>query len=59
MKNNILEVKHLFVDYSVSKQKTDYVLRDLSLNIVEHEFLGLVGESGSGKSTLANTIAGF
>lgn len=59
MKNNILKINHLYVTYSAAGKQTDYVLKDLSINIFENEFLGLVGESGSGKSTLANTIAGF
>ncbi len=35
------------------------VLRDLSLDIAEGEFLTILGESGSGKTTLLRIIAGF
>jgi spermidine/putrescine transport system ATP-binding protein len=35
------------------------VLRDVSLNIAEGEFLTILGESGSGKTTLLRIIAGF
>jgi spermidine/putrescine transport system ATP-binding protein len=35
------------------------VLRDLSLQIAEGEFLTILGESGSGKTTLLRIIAGF
>lgn len=35
------------------------VLRDISLDIAEGEFLTILGESGSGKTTLLRTIAGF
>ena len=35
------------------------VLKTLSLNIVQGEFLTLLGESGSGKTTLLRLIAGF
>src|SRR5438270_12254153 len=35
------------------------VLRDISLEIAEGEFLTVLGESGSGKTTLLRIIAGF
>jgi ABC-type Fe3+/spermidine/putrescine transport system ATPase subunit len=35
------------------------VLRDISLDIAEGEFLTILGESGSGKTTLLRIIAGF
>ncbi len=35
------------------------VLRDLSVDIEQNEFLALMGPSGSGKSTLLNLIAGI
>src|SRR5712692_7368704 len=35
------------------------VLRDISLDIAEGEFLTILGESGSGKTTLVRIIAGF
>jgi multiple sugar transport system ATP-binding protein len=36
-----------------------YVIRDLNLEIVDHEFLVLVGPSGCGKSTALRLIAGL
>src|SRR5207344_3675987 len=35
------------------------VLRDISLQIAEGEFLTILGESGSGKTTVLRIIAGF
>ena len=37
----------------------DVVLKDLSLEVAEGEFLSLLGPSGCGKSTLMKTIAGI
>jgi spermidine/putrescine transport system ATP-binding protein len=36
-----------------------HVLRDISLEVAEGEFLTILGESGSGKTTLLRVIAGF
>ena len=35
------------------------VLKDISLDVIEGEFLTILGESGSGKTTLLRIIAGF
>src|SRR5437870_12624033 len=35
------------------------VLKDISLQVAEGEFLTILGESGSGKTTLLRIIAGF
>lgn len=35
------------------------ILRDIDLQVAEHEFVGICGTSGSGKSTLLHCIAGL
>ena len=49
-----LKIAHLFSGYD-----SDVVLKDLSLEVAEGEFLSLLGPSGCGKSTLMKTIAGI
>jgi ABC-type Fe3+/spermidine/putrescine transport system ATPase subunit len=45
---------------SVAKRFGNHsVLRDISLEVAEGEFLTILGESGSGKTTLLRIIAGF
>jgi spermidine/putrescine ABC transporter ATP-binding subunit len=45
---------------NVAKQfGKNIVLRDISLDVAEGEFLTILGESGSGKTTLLRIIAGF
>lgn len=45
--NTILEVKNLYGGY----HKKD-IIKDISFNVKEGEFLGIIGPNGSGKSTL-------
>jgi multiple sugar transport system ATP-binding protein len=47
---------HVYKTYGDSGS---YVIRDLNLEIVDHEFLVLVGPSGCGKSTALRMIAGL
>jgi len=53
-------VKNLLSIRKVAKTfGTNVVLRDISLEIAQGEFLTILGESGSGKTTLLRIIAGF
>ncbi len=50
----MLEVRNLAKSFGETT-----VLRDISLQVAEGEFLTILGESGSGKTTLLRIIAGF
>ena len=51
----ILELKHIYKDYH-SDKLTVPVLKDVSLQVREGEYVAIMGESGSGKTTLMNII---
>lgn len=50
----LLSVRHVAKSFGQNA-----VLRDISLEIAEGEFLTILGESGSGKTTLLRIVAGF
>ncbi|MCB5953033.1 ABC transporter ATP-binding protein [Enterococcus sp. BWT-B8] len=51
---NILEVKSIQKDFG-----KDQVLKDVSIQVPEHEIYGFVGENGAGKTTTMNIILGL
>jgi peptide/nickel transport system ATP-binding protein len=51
----LLSVDHLRTSYA-AQGRTLHAVDDVSLEVNEHETVGLVGESGCGKSTLGKTI---
>ena len=58
MARALVEVRDLHKSFTRGTEAID-VLRDLTLDVGEAEFLALMGPSGSGKTTLLNLIAGL
>ena len=54
-KKPIIELKNCYFSYD----KKGYVLEDISLKIMESDFLNIKGNSGAGKSTILNLISGL
>ena len=58
MARALVQVRDLHKSFTRGTEAID-VLRDLTLDVGEAEFLALMGPSGSGKTTLLNLIAGL
>ena len=56
--NNILSINKLSKNYH-SKEGIVVALDDITLNVMDGEYLSIVGPSGCGKSTLLNIIGGI
>lgn len=59
IKQKLLQVEGLTVDFDAGKPTAHRALDGVSLSIGEGEVLGLVGESGSGKTVLSHSILGL
>ena len=58
--NPFIDVKNLNKAYSSTVgEVSNFVLKDLSLQVSKGRSVGLIGPSGSGKSTLLNVISGL
>ena len=55
----MLQGKHITFSYSDSAKGKIDVLKDVSFEIREHDFIGLIGTSGSGKTTLIKHLNGL
>lgn len=53
--NKILEISNLTVGYDGKPA----VLKDVSLTVLQNDFLGIIGPNGGGKTTLLKTILGL
>jgi ABC-type lipoprotein export system ATPase subunit len=52
----LIELKHIERVYPLARGENFYVLRDISLEIQEGDFISIMGPSGAGKSTLLHIL---
>ena len=58
MDQPIMRIRGVHKYFTRGEEQID-VLKNLSLDVPQGEFLGIMGPSGSGKTTLLNLIAGL
>lgn len=54
MQSNLITIKN--VDYKIANQ---FVLKDISFDIKQHDYIGLFGPNGAGKTTLIKLLLGL
>ena len=57
-KQPIIQVKNVVKNFQVGDSEVT-ILKDISFEVQEGEFVSIVGPSGNGKSTLLNMITGI
>lgn len=55
----ILQIEHLTHTYSAGTPFQRSAVEDMSLSVMDGEFLGIIGHTGSGKSTLIQHLNGL
>ena len=55
MKKSIIKLKNVWKVYKMGEIEVA-ALKEISLNIIENEFVAITGSSGSGKSTMMNLV---
>ena len=58
MGKKMISIKNLHKSFGAGESRTE-VLKGITLDIADHDFMVLLGASGSGKSTLLNVISGL
>jgi NitT/TauT family transport system ATP-binding protein len=59
MATPLLEIRHVFQSFPGAGGESVEILRDINLEIREHEVVAIMGPSGCGKSTLLRNIIGL
>lgn len=54
----MIELNNLFITFNKGTAIENPVLRGLTLNVAQGEFVSVIGSNGAGKSTLLNAISG-
>ena len=59
MSNSVLEFQKVNFKYESDKTQSESILKNMSFQINDGEFISIIGPSGSGKSTIFRLITGL